>query len=127
MHGQAWTIDRLRPAQPYNPFLAEYYNNLKKQQQQQDNSSSSTTSLNVTNSKTNNNTNTSMNLSNGRSQSTGGIIPSTSSIMSFNSAGNGYNNLPQTISNEQEFNILALVDSFCNTNRHTGNILYRLK
>ncbi|XP_021948579.1 rho guanine nucleotide exchange factor 7 isoform X2 [Folsomia candida] len=98
---QAWTIDRLRPSPPFNPFLAEYLNSVKKQ-----NNSASTTSLNANSPKI-------TSLNNVRSQSAGGGVPS---IMSFSS---NYNNAAPTVTNEEEFAILALVDSFCTTNRHT--------
>lgn len=105
---QAWTIDRLRPSPPFNPFLAEYLNSVKKQ-----NNSASTTSLNANSPKI-------TSLNNVRSQSAGGGVPS---IMSFSS---NYNNAAPTVTNEEEFAILALVDSFCTTNRHTGNLLYKI-
>jgi len=91
---QAWTIDRLRPAPPFNPFVAEYVASCKKQE----GTSISTTSLNSN-----------------KSHSQVPIDPS-----SYASYAPNYS----TATSEEDFGILALLDSICNKNRPTGNLLY---
>jgi hypothetical protein len=114
---QAWNISRLRPAPPFNPFLSEYLKN----------------NLHTTSTRMNGNRNS------GKQGSVGsGVISpgggssntllgtssnSTTSIGSncINNNNNVY--VTSSVSSEDDFALLSIVDSFCNKNRLTGNVL----